>query len=76
MEKKLIVAFLGTGNYREVDYLLDDQSYTTPFTQVALARHYRDQAHAGMRPDAMPGLTIQGKVEKLRRELERLLALG
>ena len=42
MGKKLIVAFLGTGNYREVDYLLDDQSYTTPFTQVALARHYQD----------------------------------
>ncbi|WP_053043540.1 TIGR02221 family CRISPR-associated protein [Thermus filiformis] len=39
---KVLLSFLGTGEYKEVPYRLDDQVYTTPYTQEALARHYGD----------------------------------
>lgn len=40
--EKLILSFLGIGNYQEVPYSLDGEVYTTPYTQEALARHYPD----------------------------------
>ncbi|BDG17588.1 TIGR02221 family CRISPR-associated protein [Thermus brockianus] len=38
--KKLILSFLGTGNYQEVPYTLDGKAYRTPYTQEALALHF------------------------------------
>ncbi|WP_105316773.1 TM1812 family CRISPR-associated protein [Thermus tenuipuniceus] len=40
--EKVVLSFLGTGNYQEVPYRLDGEVYTTPYTQEALARHYPD----------------------------------
>lgn len=42
--EKLILSFLGTGNYQEIPYVLDGQEYTTPYTQEALVRHYPSHA--------------------------------
>ncbi|WP_038056693.1 TM1812 family CRISPR-associated protein [Thermus amyloliquefaciens] len=40
--EKLILSFLGVGNYQEVPYRLDGKDYATPYTQEALAKHYPD----------------------------------
>ncbi|WP_367271185.1 TM1812 family CRISPR-associated protein, partial [Thermus sp.] len=37
---KVLLSFLGTGEYKEISYALDGQEYLTPYTQEALARHY------------------------------------
>ncbi|WP_297715551.1 TIGR02221 family CRISPR-associated protein [Thermus sp.] len=37
---KVLLSFLGTGEYKEIPYALDGQEYLTPYTQEALARHY------------------------------------
>ncbi|GLV48957.1 hypothetical protein TJA_20600 [Thermus sp. LT1-2-5] len=39
---KLILSFLGTGNYQEVPYTLEGKTYKTPYTQEALKRHHPD----------------------------------
>lgn len=40
--QRLLLSFLGTGNYQEVVYTLDGQEYRTPFIQEALVRHFPD----------------------------------
>lgn len=39
---KILLSFLGTGNYQEVPYTLEGKTYRTPYTQEALVRHLPD----------------------------------
>ncbi|AFV75886.1 CRISPR-associated protein DxTHG motif-containing protein [Thermus oshimai JL-2] len=41
-EPKQILSFLGASPYDEAEYELDGKTYLTPYTQEALARHYKD----------------------------------
>ncbi|GAA6751818.1 hypothetical protein Thermus77412_23590 [Thermus antranikianii] len=67
--EKIIVAFLGTGDYKELAYILDGKEYLTPFTQEALVRHY-----PGRR--LLVFLTPQAREKNLLNLQSRLAPLG
>lgn len=43
---KLILSFLGTGNYQSAKYPLDGEEYETPYTQEAILRRYESEGYA------------------------------
>lgn len=67
--ERLILSFLGTGNYQEVLYTLDGETYHTPFTQEALVRHYPQHR-------LLVFLTEQARKTNAPRLQERLEGLG
>ncbi|BAW02888.1 CRISPR-associated protein, TM1812 family [Thermus thermophilus] len=66
--RRLILSFLGTGNYQPAKYPLDGEEYETPYTQEAILRRYQEEGYAlkvlmTKEAEAKHGASLRERVE-------------